>query len=103
MCFRPDSDGRPQSEFGRIRTAIPNQRSAGFGRPSHICVQPDSDGRPQSEFGRIRTDGWVRSLGEIPNHIVDCMYQKFVCLSKDGSGTCSSDFEKGCLFVMPLS
>ena len=30
LCvFRPDSGGRPQSEFGRIRTAVPNLSSAG--------------------------------------------------------------------------
>ena len=38
-----DSEGRPQSEFGRIRTAVPNLSSAGFGRTGG--------------FGRIRTDG----------------------------------------------
>ena len=28
LCvFRPDSGGRPQSEFGRIRTAVPNLSS----------------------------------------------------------------------------
>ena len=42
LCvLRPDSGGRPQSQFGRIRTAVPNLSSAGFGRPS------------QSEFGWI--------------------------------------------------
>ena len=52
LCvFRPDSGGHPQSEFGRIRTAVPNLSSAGFGRPSHIWVRPDSDGRPQSAPG----------------------------------------------------
>ena len=40
---RPDSDGRPKSEFGRIRTAVPNLSSAGFGRTGG--------------FGRIRADG----------------------------------------------
>ena len=39
---RPDSDGRPQSEFGRIRAAVPNPSSAGFGRTGG--------------FGRIRAD-----------------------------------------------
>ena len=29
---RPDSGGRPKSEFGRIRAAVPNPSSAGFGR-----------------------------------------------------------------------
>ena len=44
LCvFRPDSGGRPQSEFGRIRTAVPNLSSAGFGRTGG--------------FGRIRADG----------------------------------------------
>ena len=37
LCvFRPDSDGCPQSEFSRIRTAVPNLSSVGFGRPSQI-------------------------------------------------------------------
>ena len=50
---RPDSDGRPKSEFGRIRAAVPNLSSAGFGRPSQIRVRPDSDGRAGSAgFGR---------------------------------------------------
>ena len=44
--FRPDSGGRPQSEFGRIRAAVPNLSSAGFGRTGG--------------FGRIRADGRVR-------------------------------------------
>ena len=58
--FLPDLGGRPQSEIGQIRAAVPNLSSTGFGRPSQIRVRPDSDGRPQSEFDRIRTDGRVR-------------------------------------------
>ena len=46
IWVRPDSGGRPKSEFGRIRTAVPNLSSAGFGRTGG--------------FGRIRADGRVR-------------------------------------------
>ena len=46
ILVRPDSGCHPQSEFGRIRTAVPNLSSAGFGRTGG--------------FGRIRADGRVR-------------------------------------------
>ena len=53
IWVRPDSGDRPKSEFGRIRTAVPNLSSAGFERPSQIRVRPDSDGRAGSAgFGR---------------------------------------------------
>ena len=42
--LRPDSGGRPQSEFGRIQAAVPNLSSDRFERPSPIWVRPDSDG-----------------------------------------------------------
>ena len=62
--FRQDSGCRPQSEFGRIRAAVPNLSSAGFGRPSQIRVQPDSDGRVGSAgFGRTGGCGRIRAAG----------------------------------------